>query len=111
MAEEARQIIEEEPCEGWWGERNSRVQNLRKACFGNSHMNNNTPNRVRRIAFMLSGMIDALIGGVLLLLGFGFLPVDVTAYGFQNWHAILLGGILFATGMGFVVYNASRWDE
>jgi hypothetical protein len=60
---------------------------------------------------MLSGGTDALMGGVLLLLGFGFLPIDVTEYGFQNWHAILLGGILFTTGMGFVVYNLSRWDE
>jgi hypothetical protein len=74
-------------------------------------MNNNTPNKARRIAFMLSGGIDALIGGILLLIGFGLLPVDVTEYGFQNWHAILLGSILFVTGMLFVVYNLSRWDE
>ena len=72
---------------------------------------NNSPNRTRRLAFVLSGATDALIGGILLLIGFGFLPIDVTDYGFQNWHVILLGGILFVTGMGFVVYNLSRWDE
>jgi hypothetical protein len=72
---------------------------------------NNSPNRTRRLAFVLSGATDALIGGILLLIGFGFLPVDVTDYGLQNWHLILLGGVLFATGMGFVVYNLSRWDE
>lgn len=69
------------------------------------------PNKTRRLAFVISGATDALIGGILLLIGFGFLPLDVADYGFQNWHAILLGGILFATGMGFVVYNLSRWDE
>jgi len=69
------------------------------------------PGRTKRIAFLLSGSIDALLGGVLLLIGFGFLPVDVTEYGFQNWHAILVGGILFVTGIGFVAYNLSRRDE
>jgi len=72
---------------------------------------NQPPNRTKRIAFMLSGSTDALIGGILLLIGFGFLPVDVTEYGFQNWHAVLVGGILFATGIWFVAYNVSRWDE
>jgi len=70
-----------------------------------------SPNRAKRIAFVLSGSTDALIGGILLLIGFGFLPVDVTEYGFQDWHAILLGGILFVTGILFVAYHLSRWDE
>jgi len=56
------------------------------------------------LAFVLSG-------GVLLLIGFGWLPIELTAYEFQNWHAILLGGFLFATGIGFVVYKLSRGDE
>jgi hypothetical protein len=72
---------------------------------------NLSPEKTRRLAFLLSGGTDALIGSILLLLGFGVLPFDVTEYGFQNWHAILLGGILFATGIGFVIYNLSRWDE
>ena len=70
-----------------------------------------SPNRAKRIAFVLSGSTDVLIGGILLLIGFGFLPVDVTEYGFQDWHAILLGGILFVTGILFVAYHLSRWDE
>ena len=72
---------------------------------------NNPPNKSKRIALTISGATDALIGGILLLFGFGFLPIDVTDYGFQNWHAILLGAILFVTGMAFVVYNLSRWEE
>ncbi|HSL47242.1 MAG TPA: hypothetical protein VK897_27630 [Anaerolineales bacterium] len=74
-------------------------------------MSGNPPQRARRIAFIISGAMDALIGAILLLLGFGMLPVDVTEYGFQNWHAILLGGILFITGAWFVIYNLSRWEE
>jgi hypothetical protein len=69
------------------------------------------PTKTRRLAFIISGATDALLGGILLLMGLGFLPIDVRDYGFQNWHAILVGSILFITGMGFVAYNASRWEE
>jgi membrane-bound ClpP family serine protease len=72
---------------------------------------NHPPNRTKRIAFMISGATDALLGAILLLIGFGLLPVELASYGFQNWHAILLGGILFAVGIWFVAYNLSRIDE
>jgi hypothetical protein len=72
---------------------------------------NQPPNRARRIAFLLSGGIDALIGAVLLLIGFGFLPVDVTHYGVQTWQVNLLGGVMFVLGAGTFAYNVSRLDE
>jgi|RhiMetdeSRZDD1v2_1073273.scaffolds.fasta_scaffold730881_2 hypothetical protein len=71
----------------------------------------NPPNRTRRIAFILSGGIDALIGGILLLIGFGFLPVDVTQYGVENWQVNLLGAIMLLLGAGTFAYNISRLDE
>ena len=73
--------------------------------------NNNPRNKARRLAFVLSGTLDAIIGGVLLLFGFGWLPLDVREYGFQPWHAILVGAILFFTGMWFVAHNLSRLEE
>jgi hypothetical protein len=70
-----------------------------------------TPNRPKRIAFMISGAIDALIGAVLLLIGFGLLPLDVTTYGFENWHVNLLGGVMFILGAVTFAYNLSRLEE
>ena len=72
---------------------------------------NNPPNKTRRMAFMLSGGIDALLGAFFLLVGFGFLPIDPAQYGFENWHAILLGGIFFIMGIGVLAYNLSRLEE
>jgi hypothetical protein len=72
---------------------------------------NTPPNRARRIAFMLSGGIDALIGAVLLLIGFGLLPIDVVQYGVKNWHVNLLGGVMFLLGVGTFAYNLSRLEE
>jgi len=74
-------------------------------------MNNIPPNKTRRLALIFSGSMDALLGAFLLLTGFGLLPIDITQYGFENWHAILLGGVFFIMGIGFVAYNLSRLEE
>ena len=74
-------------------------------------MDNNPSSRNRRLAFILSGITDALIGAALLLMGFGFLPVDVTEYGFENWHAIVFGGVMFFIGIVTIAYNLSRLEE
>lgn len=74
-------------------------------------MNNYSPNKTKRIALMLSGGFDALLGAFFLLTSFGLLPIDLTQYGLQSWHAILLGVIFFVMGISFVAYNLSRLDE
>jgi hypothetical protein len=72
---------------------------------------NSPSNRNKRLAFMISGITDVLIGAVLLLIGFGYLPVEVTKYGFENWHVDLLGAVLFILGIGTFAYNLSRLEE
>ena len=72
---------------------------------------NNSPNRTKRIAFMISGATDALIGAILLLIGFGLLPFEVSQYGFENWHVNLLGAGMFILGVGIFAYNLSRLEE
>jgi len=72
---------------------------------------NNLSNRNKRIAFMVSGITDAVIGAVLLLIGFGLLPVEVTKYGFENWQVNLLGAVMFILGVGTFAYNLSRLEE
>jgi hypothetical protein len=62
------------------------------------------PNRTRRIAFMISGALDVLIG-------FGLLPIEVTNYGFQNWHVNLLGAVMFILGAGTFAFNLARLEE
>jgi ABC-type uncharacterized transport system permease subunit len=74
-------------------------------------MNNNPSNRNKRLVFMISGIADALIGAFLLLMGFGLLPINVTKYGFENWHVILLGAVMFIIGVGTFAYNLSRLEE
>ena len=72
---------------------------------------NEPSNRNKRIAFMLSGIMDAIIGAVLLSIGLGWLSFDVTQYGLQNWHVNLLGAIMFIIGAATAIYNLSRLQE
>ena len=72
---------------------------------------NNLSNRNKRLAFMISGITDAVIGAVLLMIGFGFVPVDITKYGFENWLVNLLGAVMFILGVGTFAYNLSRFQE
>lgn len=74
-------------------------------------MGDRSPRRARRLAFLLSGALDALIGAVLLLIGFGLLPLDVARYGLETWHVSLLGGALFLIGAVTFAYNLSRLNE
>lgn len=71
----------------------------------------NSLNKTRRMVFIISGGMDALLGSFFLLIGFGFLPIKANQYGFENWHAILLGGIFFIMGIGVLAYNFSRLEE
>jgi multisubunit Na+/H+ antiporter MnhB subunit len=72
---------------------------------------NNPSNQTKRLVFMFSGVTDAVIGAVLLLIGFGWLPVEAAKYGLENWHINLLGAIMFIVGVATFVYNLSRLQE
>ena len=70
-----------------------------------------SPAKARRLVFMLSGAIDALIGAGVLLLGFGFLPVEIALDSLPSWLLILIGAIMFVAGVWVAVYNFSRLEE
>jgi hypothetical protein len=74
-------------------------------------MKDNPSNRNKRLAFMISGIMDALIGAFILLIGFGLLRIDVTKYRLESWQVILLGAVMFILGVGTFAYNLSRLEE
>ncbi|HET9591120.1 MAG TPA: hypothetical protein VFO91_20205 [Anaerolineales bacterium] len=74
-------------------------------------MKGDVPTRTKRYALILSGAIDAVIGAVILLIGFGLLPIDVADYGIPAWLAILVGAFMFIMGAWVAAYNYSRLDE
>lgn len=75
------------------------------------HNVNNPSNKSKHIALMISGATDALIGAVLLSIGFRLLPFDVTSYGVENWIVNLIGAVMFFIGAGVFAYNLTRLEE
>ena len=72
---------------------------------------NKNPNRTKLYALIFSGATDAILGTAILLIGFGFLPIDLSTLGVPQWMAWLAGGALFISGTWIAVYNYSRLDE
>jgi len=68
-------------------------------------MENKNPNRVRTLAFVISGLIDCLFGGILLLAWLGFLPLDL---GIPHTVMGLLGGLLSVVGIVVVVFQLTK---
>lgn len=69
------------------------------------------PKRTRRYVLIISGATDVLLGTAILLVGFGFFPIDIGDYGLPVWVILLVGGLTFISGLWMVAYNYSRLDE
>lgn len=68
----------------------------------------NSENR-RRILILVSA-IDAVLSGIVLLIYFGFLPIDVSGLGIPRWVIGLIGGIWFAGALAVLVYQLTKTD-
>jgi hypothetical protein len=69
----------------------------------------NDPQSRRKFIILVSA-VDAFISGVILLIYFGFLPIDISKLGIQSWAVGLFAGIWFLISIGIVVYQLTRTD-
>lgn len=74
-------------------------------------MNGNNPQRNRRIVLIISGAVDAVIGAVILLIGFGFFPIDLADDGIPPVVLLVIGGFMLIMGAWMAIHNYSRLDE
>ncbi|HAV77748.1 MAG TPA: hypothetical protein DCX53_10405 [Anaerolineae bacterium] len=72
---------------------------------------NNDPQKTKRMVLTVSGLFDALIGAGILLVGFGFFPVDIAEFGIPQWVILVVGGTMFIAGTWMAVHNYSRLNE
>lgn len=54
------------------------------------------------------GLVDSLLGGAVLLIYFGILPVDISGFGFPRWVIGLIGGLWFLSGFLVLVYQLTK---
>ncbi|MCK6540261.1 MAG: hypothetical protein L6Q26_09400 [Anaerolineales bacterium] len=70
---------------------------------------NSHPNK-RNILIIVSA-VDALLGGIVLLIYFGFLPVDISSWGIPRWIIGLIGGVWFLSAIAILAYQLAKTDS
>ena len=69
----------------------------------------NPPPNKRALLIIVSA-VDALLSGIVLLIYFGFLPIDISSWGIQRWVIGLVGGIWFVSALAVLVYQLTRTE-
>ena len=72
---------------------------------------NNNQQKNKRFVLLISGAVDAVIGAVILLVGFGFFPLDIADYGIPQVVILFIGGFMLIMGAWMAIHNYSRMDE
>lgn len=70
---------------------------------------NNRPNK--RMLLIIVSAVDALLSGVVLLIYFGFLPVDISGLGVPPWVVGLVGGLWFLSALIVLVYQLTKTES
>lgn len=64
-----------------------------------------------RLVFLISGLTDAVLGGIALLIFFGAIPLDYAGAGLPRWMFGAFGAVLFFSGIGVLTYQLTRTDN
>jgi hypothetical protein len=65
----------------------------------------------KRNLLILVSAIDAVLGGIVLLIYFGFFPVDISSWGLPRWVIGAVGGVWFLSAIGVLAYQLTRIDQ
>ena len=69
---------------------------------------NSQPNK--RLLLIIVSAVDAALSGIVLLIYFGFLPVDISSWGVPRWVIGLVGGLWFVSALIVLVYQLTKSD-
>lgn len=69
----------------------------------------NSPPNKRTILIVVSA-VDALLGGIVLLIYFGFFPIDISGWGIPRWVIGLIGGVWFLSAIAILAYQLTKTD-
>jgi len=67
---------------------------------------NSQPNK--RMLLIIVSAVDALLSGIVLLIYFGFLPIDISTWGVPPWVIGLVGGLWFVSALIVLVYQLTK---
>ena len=65
----------------------------------------------KRTVFIIASAVDTILSGIVLLIYFGLLPVNISGWGIPRWVVGLVGGIWFAGSLAVLVYQLTKTTE
>jgi len=65
----------------------------------------------KRTVFILASGLDVILSGIVLLIYFGLLPIDISSWGIPRWIVGLVGGVWFVASVAFLAYQFTRSDS
>lgn len=69
---------------------------------------NSQPNK--RLLLIIVSAVDAVLSGIVLLIYFGFLSVDISSWGVPRWVIGLVGGLWFVSALIVLVYQLTKTE-
>ena len=60
------------------------------------------------MVMIMAGLVDMLISGVILLIYFGLLPIDISNWGLPRWIIGLGAGVWFLASLALVAYQVTK---
>ena len=69
---------------------------------------NSRPNK--RMLLIIVSAVDVLISGVVLLIYFGFIPVNISSWGVPRWVIGVVGGGWFISALIVLLYQLTQTE-
>ena len=69
---------------------------------------NSQPNK--RMILIFVSAIDVLLSGIVLLIYFGFLPIDIASWGIPRSVIGVVGGLWFVAALAVLVYQLTKTE-
>jgi hypothetical protein len=64
----------------------------------------------KRTTLIVVSAVDAVLGGIVLLIYFGFFPVDISSWGLPRWVIGAMGGVWFLSAIAVLLYQLTKTD-
>ena len=68
------------------------------------------PQPNKRMIFIIIGIVDSILSGIVLLLYFGLLPIDISEWGIPRWVIGVIGAVWFLSAIGFLAYQLTKTE-
>ena len=67
-------------------------------------------NSNKRTALIVASAMDTVLSGIVLLIYFNLLPIDLSSWGIPRWVIGVVGGLWFLVSIGILAYQLTKPD-